>query len=49
MSFYFYKMKRIVLNMKKEKKIKNDISENILPPHNLNQHSNIINMLYLNE
>lgn len=54
-------MKKIILNIKKTnikkakitkekitKEKKKDISENLIP-YNLNQHSNIINMLYLNE
>lgn len=39
-------MKKIIF-IKKQKNIKKDISKNILS-YNLNQHSNIINMLYLN-
>ena len=39
-------MKKIILNIKKEKK--KDISKNILP-YKLHEHSNIINMLYLNQ
>ena len=40
-------MKKIIF-IKKQKNIKKDISKNILS-YNLNQHSNIINMLYLND